>query len=211
MKEALKLAELIEHFDSNDESHPLELLKEIAATLRALAQPEQGPPSEWAGIKAILDEYGLQAIDFVADFKAALAQPEQEPEVVSKAKFNRLQDDYNDLFNRALQDAKHAKAWRAHVNNCQLQGVDLDHVFKPPLTAQPEQEPVGYDYRIKYDRGCYKCCSQFCPGNCIDTSPPKRPWVWLTDAEKSELWGRDAVIPFSYADAIEAKLKEKNT
>jgi hypothetical protein len=39
--EALKLAEIIEHFDSNDESLPLELLKEIAATLRALAQPEQ--------------------------------------------------------------------------------------------------------------------------------------------------------------------------
>ena len=37
------------------------------------------PPSEWAGIKAILDEYGLQAIDFVADFKAVLAQPAQEP------------------------------------------------------------------------------------------------------------------------------------
>jgi hypothetical protein len=44
-----------------------------------LAQPAQEPPSEWAGIKAILDEYGLQAIDFVADFKAALAQPAQEP------------------------------------------------------------------------------------------------------------------------------------
>jgi len=42
------------------------------------AQPAQEPPSEWAGIKAILDEYGLQAIDFVADFKAALAQPAQE-------------------------------------------------------------------------------------------------------------------------------------
>ena len=39
----------------------------------------QEPPSEWAGIKAVLDEYGLQAIDFVADFKAALAQPAQEP------------------------------------------------------------------------------------------------------------------------------------
>jgi phage-related minor tail protein len=35
----------------------------------------QDPPLEWASIKAILDEYGLQAIDFVADFKAALAQP----------------------------------------------------------------------------------------------------------------------------------------
>jgi len=34
----------------------------------------QEPPSEWAGIKAILDEYGLQAIDFVADFKAALKE-----------------------------------------------------------------------------------------------------------------------------------------
>ena len=42
-------------------------------------QPAQEPPSEWAGIKAILDEYGLQAIDFVADFKAALAQPAREP------------------------------------------------------------------------------------------------------------------------------------
>ena len=39
----------------------------------------QEPPSEWAGIKAILDEYGLQAIDFVADFKAVLAQPAQDP------------------------------------------------------------------------------------------------------------------------------------
>jgi hypothetical protein len=42
-------------------------------------EPAQEPPSEWAGIKAILDEYGLQAVDFVADFKAALAQPAQEP------------------------------------------------------------------------------------------------------------------------------------
>ena len=29
--------------------------------------------------------------------------------------------------------------------------------------AQPEQK---YDYRIKYDRLCYKCLSNFCPGNC---------------------------------------------
>jgi len=41
---------------------------------RAMAADKlQEPPSEWAGIKAILDEYGLQAIDFVADFKAAVA------------------------------------------------------------------------------------------------------------------------------------------
>jgi hypothetical protein len=40
-QEALKLAEIIEHFDSNDESLPLELLKEISATLRALAQTQE--------------------------------------------------------------------------------------------------------------------------------------------------------------------------
>ena len=38
--------------------------------------------AELAGIKAILDEYGLQAIDFVADFKAALAQPPPQREWV---------------------------------------------------------------------------------------------------------------------------------
>jgi hypothetical protein len=49
------------------------------------AQPAQEPPSEWEGIKAILDEYGLQAIDFVADFKAAVAQPAQETEMLTIA------------------------------------------------------------------------------------------------------------------------------
>lgn len=29
--------------------------------------------------------------------------------------------------------------------------------------AQPKQK---YDYRVKYDRPCYKCRSNFCPGNC---------------------------------------------
>jgi len=55
------------------------LFAEIVRLREVLAQPAQEPPSEWAGSKAILDEYGLQAIDFVADFKATLAQPAQEP------------------------------------------------------------------------------------------------------------------------------------
>jgi hypothetical protein len=38
------------------------------------AQPE--PPPEWEGINNIIAEYGLQAIDFVADWKAALGQAE---------------------------------------------------------------------------------------------------------------------------------------
>jgi hypothetical protein len=173
--------------------------------------------------------------------------------------------------------------------------------------AQPEHK---YDYRIKYDRPCYKCLSNFCPGNCkapehltqpvdtvntskergtakrehepvawihnmieggfttkppvdltrhperwtalysepkpcptcealaravmmdqtaYDTAPPKQ-WVGLTDEEINKLaeqvgmfidkYGlafdaknglEDGVDVFGFAEAIEAKLKEKNT
>jgi len=41
----------------------------ITALREALAQPE--PPPEWEGINNIIAEYGLQAIDFVSDWKAA--------------------------------------------------------------------------------------------------------------------------------------------
>lgn len=44
---------------------------ENAEAMTALAPPQAEPPSEWLLIKNILDEYGLQAIDFVAEFKAA--------------------------------------------------------------------------------------------------------------------------------------------
>ena len=49
------------------------LVAAITALRTALEQPEQQaePPPEWLLIKNILDEYGLQAIDFVAEFKAA--------------------------------------------------------------------------------------------------------------------------------------------
>ena len=75
MKEALKLADLIQHFDSNDESLPLELLKEIAATLRALAQPEllmkRPIESDYSSHVAY-----TRALEAYCD---SLAQPVQEP------------------------------------------------------------------------------------------------------------------------------------
>ena len=45
----------------------------ITAIKEALAQPAQEPPPWWPAVENILTEYGLQAIDFVADFNAALA------------------------------------------------------------------------------------------------------------------------------------------
>lgn len=44
----------------------------------ALAQTEQ-PPPWWPAVEKILEEYGLQAVEFVADFKAAMKDASQPP------------------------------------------------------------------------------------------------------------------------------------
>lgn len=76
--EALKLCDYLQ---SNDAS--MEAQCEAAAFIReALAQPEQEPPPWWTAVEKILEEYGLQAIDFVADFNDAMkdaSQSEQKP------------------------------------------------------------------------------------------------------------------------------------
>ena len=41
------------------------------------AQPAQEPPPWWPAVENILTEYGLQAIDFVADFNAAMKDAAQ--------------------------------------------------------------------------------------------------------------------------------------
>jgi len=43
------------------------------------AQPAQEPPPWWPAVENILTEYGLQAIDFVADFKEAMKDAPQRP------------------------------------------------------------------------------------------------------------------------------------
>ena len=42
-------------------------------------QPAQEPPPWWPAVENILTEYGLQAIDFVADFKEAMKDAPQRP------------------------------------------------------------------------------------------------------------------------------------
>ena len=42
------------------------------------------------------------------------------------------------------------------------------------------------------------------------TTPPQRTWVGLTEAQCGVLW-KTNMTPFEYYQAIEAKLKQKNT
>jgi hypothetical protein len=65
--------------------------------------------------------------------------------------------------------------------------------------AQPAQKPDIYPEEAR-DMGLEALAYY--------TTPPKRPWVGLTDDERAECWSSSAK---QSAINIEAKLKEKNT
>jgi hypothetical protein len=67
--------------------------------------------------------------------------------------------------------------------------------------AQPEQEPAVYPdeaYEMGLERIAYY------------TTPPRRDWVGLTDEEKLHLEIMGGKSDVMLAEAIEAKLREKN-
>jgi len=154
------------------------------------AQPVQEPPSEWAGIKAILDEYGLQAIDFVADWKAAQpVQPAQEPVAV-----------YGYCPECGAKGVQRER--RPDGNDKCING----HTYpSSKALAQPEQEPEAW-----YDKHGMITHDPFEGVTPLYTTPPKRPWVGLTDEEREEIL-ESYLTAGGRARAIEKALKEKNT
>ena len=82
--------------------------------------------------------------------------------------------------------------------------------------AQPEQEPVAINqHRIPYCADWYDGIPDYHDGHgpyevrTLYTTPPKRPWVGLTDEEMQALWDRYAHMEMMRA--IEAALRSKNT
>jgi hypothetical protein len=108
------------------------------AKRKMAADKLQEPPSEWAGIKAILDEYGLQAIDFVADFKEALAQPAQEPDMLTIA------------YQSGYYDGKKAtqRPW-VGLTEKDIERIKLMTYEKETNADGEEQEAVNIDWLIK--------------------------------------------------------------
>jgi hypothetical protein len=75
----------------------------------------------------------------------------------------------------------------------------------------PEQEPVAIVAEIHMSRYTIEWTNGDLPeGTKLYTTPPQRTWVGLTEAQCGVLWKVD-MTPFDYYQAIEAKLKEKNT
>ena len=96
--------------------------------------------------------------------------------------------------------------------------------------AQPEQEPDWKGLVLSHNEDCESRCDmdrcgykpyyeyngRRCP-DCpihekiwVEYTPPQRTWVGLTEAQCGVLW-KTNMTPFEYYQAIEAKLKEKNT
>ena len=88
------------------------------------------------------------------------------------------------------------------------------------VLAQPKQEPVaqpdsvGYVYSVHGERIKNACIRSDIPnGTPLYTTPPQRTWVGLTDEDKQTAFDetQEGGGFWEFADAIEAKLKEKNT
>ena len=74
--------------------------------------------------------------------------------------------------------------------------------------AQPEQEPAAIQYASKAERDLYEMEDE------DDTTPPQRTWVRLSEEEVEACFhhvDEAGIGLFDFAEAIEAKLKEKNT
>lgn len=94
----------------------------------------------------------------------------------------------------------------------------VEDTIRDALAEQPaqQQEPVAWMYVNKDGE-----CEQIEFGEAFDdpsvtllyTAPPKREWIWLTDEEIVVCGGMDGADNwvFEFANAIQIKLREKNT
>ena len=123
-----------------------------------------------------------------------------------------------ELLQQALDALESLQAWPETPEN--FKRVQAIEALRAAL-AQPEPEAK------KYTEAICPVCGYYCLGkggvNCIDkpklcgidTAPPQREWVGLTDDEIEDAGKLNVegarMLPYSFARAIEAKLKEKNT
>lgn len=102
---------------------------------------------------------------------------------------------------------------------CDSNCVWTDH---HPDCKLAEQEPVATLWqhgetgrtRITMPNDITDCDARWFKAADLYTTPPQRTWVGLTQEELSEIYNRtewDTVNGWEYEQAIEAKLKEKNT
>lgn len=116
-----------------------------------------------------------------------------------------------------LVRADTAAAWPSPPRpeqGCNCNQGQCCHICDPDIVngwAQPEQEPVAWFSTLPDGRLSIKIVGKPTEGNWepLYTTPPKRPWVGLTDEEIEEAYAKPTLRKM-YQD-IEDKLKELNT
>jgi hypothetical protein len=84
--------------------------------------------------------------------------------------------------------------------------------IKEALSQRTEQEPVGRF--AKFTDGIWREVTDYSAGVPLYTHPPQRPWVGLKDEEAMQICVDCGCLSedwMTLLDAIEAKLKERNT
>ena len=130
--------------------------------------------------------------------KEALAQPEQEPVVWM----------YQDKSTHEVRFQKHMRDF-----------VDHGATYETPLYTTPpqlEREPVAWmthsnDLLPMFHKTRASALNWETQPSPLYTTPPQRTWVGLTDEDKAELDAKYGDDTLAHLDAIEAKLKDKNT
>ncbi len=119
------------------------------------------------------------------------------------------------------------EALRLALEALEYPGPSWIEARQPAITAikqalaqpEPEPEPVAWLYESVCGNDFATRCEPPSYAKNIRplyTFPPKREWQGLTDDEKSEIYHNQKFVvgfysPAKFADAIEAKLKERNT
>ena len=197
-----------------------------------LPQQQAEPPPEWLLIKNILAEYGLSAICFVAEWKAAQQQAEPTcPECKAKVLFECVACSSNNyppqqqaepvqklvawgVFDNNLHDMFFTEEEAQEMVRLKGDGSTVAPLYTAPPAAQPEQKPMHPELRKMWEDYFDKCvCAQpeqvDCP-RCGHVCS-QREWQGLTTEEVKHLypygrsvWGKETF------EAIEKALKEKN-
>ena len=119
---------------------------------------------------------------------------------------------------KALKLALEKFEFMNHVDSIFADEFDFQINAIKEALAQTEQEPVAWAmyqkgrllsfWMDKGDAYNFEFTSEH-SWSPLYTSPPRRTWAGLTEAQCGVLW-KTNMTPFEYYQAIEAKLKEKN-
>ena len=150
---------------------------------------------KWVWPETALEQVKRNTKEAITAIQEALAQPAQEP--VNLLEARKIAAEYGTPDSQ-MDDGNLYFA----LSKC------LEHI-----DAQPAQEPVAHVYLFDHEgrpRIAWDKTKGIKIGDKLYTAPPQREWVGLTGDELADLWYKESLDWMEFAQAHEAKLKERN-